>query len=162
VTWEAKVLTVSDSVHEKRAEDLSGPALRSLLEDAGFSVVEHAVAPDGLPSVTETLRNLTQTFAGLVVTTGGTGFSPRDLTPEATLQVVDRLAPALSEAMHRSDPKARLSRGVAGSIGRCLVLNLPGSPSGAADCLGAVIDVVPHALALLSGEVPHPRSPSPG
>jgi molybdopterin adenylyltransferase len=160
VAWEAKVLTVSDSVQHGSAEDRSGPAVCSFLEGAGFRVVEHGVAPDGLQPVTDALENLTESFAGLVVTTGGTGFSPRDLTPEATLQIVDRQAPALAEAMYRSSPKGRLTRGVAGTVGRCLVLNLPGSPAGATECLGAVIDVVPHALALLSGEDPHPHSSS--
>lgn len=156
---EAKVLTVSDSVATGSAEDRSGPALAAFLAGAGFSVVEQASVPDGVAPVAEALRHLTDGFAGLVVTTGGTGFAPRDLTPEATLEVIDRQALALAEAMHGSSPKARLSRGVAGTAGRCLVLNLPGSPSGATECLGAVLDVVPHALALLSGESPHPHSP---
>jgi molybdopterin adenylyltransferase len=160
VTWEAKVLTVSDSVSRGRAEDRSGPAVCSVLDEAGFQVVEQRCAPDGRDSVTEALRELTEEFCGLVATTGGSGFGPRDLTPEATLAVVERLAPALAEAMYRSSPKARLTRGVAGTVGRSLVLNLPGSPAGAAECLGAVIDVLPHALALLSGEDPHPHPPS--
>lgn len=155
------MLTVSDSVSAGRAEDLSGPAVRALLEGAGFRVVEHVCAPDGRESVTEVLRKLTETFCGLVITTGGSGFAPRDLTPEGTLAVVERLAPALAEAMYRSSPKARLTRGVAGTVGRSLVVNLPGSPAGAAECLGAVIDALPHALALLSGEDPHPH-PRPG
>lgn len=154
------MLTVSDSVSAGRAEDLSGPAVCSLLEGAGFRVVEHSCAPDGSVSVTEALRKLTETFCGLVVTTGGSGFAPRDLTPEATLAIIERRAPALAEAMYHSNPKARLTRGVAGTVGRSLVLNLPGSPTGAAECLSAVIDVLPHALALLSGEDPHPHSPS--
>ncbi|HZU78875.1 MAG TPA: MogA/MoaB family molybdenum cofactor biosynthesis protein [Acidimicrobiales bacterium] len=155
--WEAKVLTVSDSVHQGKAEDRSGPAVRSSLEGAGFRVVEQEVAPDGVEPVTEALVRLTRGFTGLVVTTGGTGFAPRDLTPEATTRVIDRQAPALAEAMHRSSPKGRLSRGIAGTNGRCLVLNLPGSPAGATECLEAVIDVVPHALTLLAGEDPHPH-----
>lgn len=158
MTWEAKVLTVSDSVDAGSVEDRSGAALGAFLAEAGFSVVERACVPDGLGPVAEALRRLTEGFSGLVVTTGGTGFGPRDLTPEATVQVVERMAPALAEAMHRSNPKARLSRGVAGTAGRCLVLNVPGSPSAATECLGAVIDVVPHALALLSGENPHPHA----
>lgn len=157
VEWRAKVLTVSDSVDAGSAEDRSGPAVAALLAQSGFSVVEQAGVPDGVEPVAEGLRRLTDGFAGLVVTTGGTGFAPRDLTPEATLRVIDRQAPALAEGMHRSNPKARLSRGIAGTAGRCLVLNVPGSPAAATECLGAVIDLVPHALALLSGEDPHPR-----
>lgn len=155
--WKAKVLTVSDSVDAGQADDRSGPAVAEFLAESGFSVVERACVPDGVARVTQGLRRLTDGFFGLVVTTGGTGFAPRDLTPEATLQVIDRQAPALAEAMHRSNPKARLSRGVAGTAGGCLVLNVPGSPSAATECLGAVIDVVPHALALLSGDDPHPH-----
>jgi molybdenum cofactor synthesis domain-containing protein len=155
------VLTVSDGVDAGSVVDLSGPAVTECLAEAGFVVVANDCVPDGIVPVVEGLRRLTADFSGLVVTTGGTGFAPRDLTPEATLQVIDREAPALAEAMHRSSDKARLSRGVAGTRGGCLVLNVPGSPSAATQCLGAVIDVVPHALALLNGENPHPRHPSP-
>jgi molybdenum cofactor synthesis domain-containing protein len=154
---EAKVLVVSDSVHAGVVEDRSGLALSARLEQTGFRVVEREVSPDGVAPVEAALRAMTVDFVGLVVTTGGTGFSPRDLTPEATLRVIDRQAPALAEAMHRCSPKARLSRGVAGTAGRSLVLNTPGSPQGAVECLDAVIDVVPHALALLAGENPHPH-----
>ncbi len=94
-------------------------------------------------------------FSGLLVTTGGTGFSPSDLTPEATLRVVDRQAAGLAEAMRAVNPLGRLSRGVAGTVGACLILNVPGSPAGATEALGAVIDVVPHALDLLAGGRPH-------
>lgn len=156
------MLTVSDSVHAGLAQDRSSPTLCSFLEGAGLRVVDRACVPDGVESVADALRRLTSGFVGLVVTTGGTGFAPRDLTPEATLAILDRQAPALAEAMHRSSPKARLSRGLAGTVGPCLVLNLPGSPSGATECLGAVLDVVPHALALLSGDDPHPHRPSSG
>jgi molybdopterin biosynthesis enzyme MoaB len=94
-------------------------------------------------------------FHGLVVTAGGTGFSPGDLTPEGTLAVLDRMAPGLAEAMRAVDPRGRLSRGVAGSRGTALIVNLPGSPAGAVECLGAIVDVVPHALDLLGGGRPH-------
>ena len=94
-------------------------------------------------------------FTGLVVTTGGTGFGPRDMTPEGTAEVLDRLAPGLAEAMRRSSPLAALSRGIAGTRGRALVLNLPGSPKGALECLAAVVDLLPHAVSVLAGEKPH-------
>jgi molybdenum cofactor synthesis domain-containing protein len=153
----AKVLTVSDGVAAGTREDRSGAALAQLLAKEGFEVVERAVCPDGVDDVSATLRNLAEGFAGLVVTTGGTGFSPRDLTPEGTQQVIERAAPGLAEAMRAVSPLGRLSRGVAGTTGSCLVLNTPGSPGGAVECLQALLDVLPHALGLLAGEPdPHP------
>lgn len=152
---QAKVLTVSDSVAGGEVEDRSGPALAAALVAAGFEVTERSVVPDGVEPVAEELARLVEGFAGLVVTTGGTGFGPRDLTPEATGRVVERPAPGLAEAMRLASPKGRLSRAVAGAVGRCLVLNTPGSSTGAVECLVAVIDVVPHALALLAGDNPH-------
>jgi molybdenum cofactor synthesis domain-containing protein len=151
----AKVLTVSDASHRGDREDRSGPAVAALLEAHGFSDVEVRVVPDGVESVAGALRALADGFAGLVVTTGGTGFAPRDLTPEGTRSVIEREAPGLAEASRAASPKGRLSRGVAGTIGSCLVCNLPGSPAGATESLDAVIDAIPHALALLHGEHPH-------
>ena len=151
----AKVLTVSDGVVAGTREDTSGAALAAALEDAGYVVDERRVAADGTESVAAALAEMAQDFAGLVITTGGTGFGPRDLTPEGTLQVVDREAPGLAEAMRLASPLGRLSRARAGSVGACLVLNTPGSTSGALECFGAVADVLPHALALLAGEHPH-------
>jgi molybdopterin adenylyltransferase len=150
VTHAAKVLTVSDGVIAGTREDRSGDALVSVLEDADFDVVERRVTADGTESVAGALRDLTAAFAGLVVTTGGTGFAPRDLTPEGTVAVIERPAPGLAEAMRLVSPLGRLSRGTAGIVGRAIVLNTPGSPAGAAECLGAVIDILPHALALLA------------
>jgi molybdenum cofactor synthesis domain-containing protein len=157
MTFAAKILIVSDSASMGEREDLAGPQLTTQLERAGFNVVELRVVPDGLESVAEALRSFVADFSGLIVTSGGTGFSPRDLTPEGTLQVLDREAPGLSEAMRLVNPLGRLSRGRAGTVGRSLILNCPGSPKGAAECVGAVLDVVPHALALLLEEsAPHP------
>lgn len=151
----AKVLTVSESVHAGTREDRSGAALADCLRDAGFDVVDRSVVPDGVQPVAAGLRRLCAGFAGLVVTTGGTGFAPNDLTPEATELVLDRRAPALATAMQLADPKGRLSRGTAGTVGDALVLNVPGSPGGAVECLQAVLDVVPHALDLMAGGHPH-------
>lgn len=151
----AKVLTVSDGVVEGTREDRSGDALVARLTDAGFEVVDRAVAADGTASVADALRSLAHDFAGLIVTTGGTGFGPRDLTPEGTRSVLDREAPGMAEAMRLASPLGRLSRAAAGTVGQALVLNTPGSTSGAVECLDAVLDVVPHALALLAGERPH-------
>ena len=98
------------------------------------------------------LQGLTTGFTGLVATTGGTGFSPTDLTPEGTRMVIDREAPGLAEAMRLTNPLGRLSRGLCGTRGRAVVINTPGSSAGAIECLEAVIDVLPHALALLAEE----------
>jgi molybdenum cofactor synthesis domain-containing protein len=151
----AKVLTVSDGVIAGTREDKSGDALVAALTDAGFSVAERRVAADGVESVSAALVDLCEGFAGLVVTTGGTGFGPRDLTPEGTRAVIDREAPGLAEAMRLVSPLGRLSRALAGTRGEALVLNTPGSSAGAVETLGAVLDVVPHALDLLAGGRPH-------
>jgi molybdopterin adenylyltransferase len=152
---QAKVLTVSDGVAEGTRDDKSGAALADRLAAEGYEVVERRVSPDGAPAVASALRDLAAGFAGLVLTTGGTGFGPRDLTPEATRGVLEREAPGLAEAMRLVNPLGRLSRGIAGMIGRTLVLNTPGSTKGSIECLDAVIDVLPHALALLRGDQPH-------
>jgi molybdenum cofactor synthesis domain-containing protein len=151
----AKVLTVSDGVVAGTREDKTGDALVALLTDAGYRVVDREVVSDGEGSVALALAALCDGFAGLVVTTGGTGFGPRDLTPEGTLEVLDRQAPGLAEAMRLVSPLGRLSRAVAGTRGQALVLNTPGSSAGAVETLGAVLDVVPHALDLLAGGRPH-------
>jgi molybdopterin adenylyltransferase len=151
----AKVLTVSDGVVAGTREDRSGAALAECLAAAGFDVVERRATADGSEAVAAALRELTAGFSGLVVTTGGTGFGPRDLTPEGTRAVIEREAPGLAEAMRLVSPLGRLSRAVAGAVGRALVLNTPGSSRGAVECLDAVLDVVPHALDLLAGGRPH-------
>jgi len=147
---DAKVLTVSDGVVAGTREDRSGDALADTLSRAGWRVVERRVVSDGADAVADALRSLTAGFRGVVVTTGGTGFAPRDQTPEGTLAVLDRVAPGVAEAMRAVNPAmGRLSRAVAGTVGTAIVLNTPGSSTGAAECLGAVLDVLPHALALL-------------
>lgn len=156
----AKVLTVSDGVVAGTREDRSGAAVAERLVAEGFSVVDRRVVADGRDTVGEAIVDLAQGFAGLIVTTGGTGFAPRDLTPEGTLVVLDRQAPGLAEAMRLANPLGRLSRAVAGTRGQALILNTPGSTTGAVEYLDAVLDVVPHALRLLASEpTPHHVAP---
>jgi molybdopterin adenylyltransferase len=155
----AKVLTVSDGVAAGTRDDASGRALVERLGREGYVVVEHRIVADGVESVRQALTDLTGGFSGLVVTTGGTGFGPRDLTPEGTRAVIEREAPGLAEAMrHVSlgvNPHGMLSRGVCGAVGAALVCNLPGSSRGALECLEAVLPALPHALDLLAGGRPH-------
>jgi molybdopterin adenylyltransferase len=146
---EAKVLTVSDGVIAGTREDRSGQALVDVLGAHRITVVDRQVVADGRDNVAAALQALAGGFTGLIVTTGGTGFGPRDQTPEGTRAVLEREAPGLAEAMRLVNPLGRLSRGVAGTVGTALVLNTPGSPKGAAECLEAVIDVVPHAVRLM-------------
>ena len=157
MTHRAKVLTVSDGVAAGTREDGAGPALVERLANAGFEVVERAVCPDGVDAVTSSLGALCGGFHGVVVTTGGTGLGPRDLTPEATRRVIEREAPGLAEQMRAASPRPHgaLSRGVCGAVGGALVLNLPGSTKGALECLDAVLDALPHALDLLGGDTEH-------
>lgn len=147
----AKVLTVSDGLIAGTREDRSGALLADRLAGAGYEVVDRRAVADGDDSVAAALRDMADGFAGLLVTTGGTGFGTRDLTPEGTRAVLERDAPGLAEAMRLANPaKGRLSRGLAGTVGQCLVLNTPGSSAGAVECLDAVLDILPHALDLLA------------
>jgi molybdenum cofactor synthesis domain-containing protein len=146
----AKVLTVSDGVIHGTREDRSGAALVERLSAAGYEVMDRRVVADGVENVSAALVEMADGFAGLIVSTGGTGFAPRDLTPEGTRAVIDREAPGLAEAMRLVSPLGRLSRGIAGVRGRTIVLNTPGSPSGCVEQLEAVLDVLPHALRLLA------------
>ena len=147
---QAKVLTVSDGVIHGTREDKSGEALADYLGEQGFSVVERRAVADGVENVRDALLDLTKDFNGVVVTTGGTGFGPRDLTPEGTRAVLEREAPGLAEAMRLINPLGRLSRGLAGTVGLALVLNTPGSTKGCVEMTSAVIDVVPHAIRLMA------------
>ncbi len=147
---QAKVLTVSDGVFHGTRDDTGGRGVAAHLGAQGFDVVDHRVTADGAEHVARHLRELCDGFAGLVVTTGGTGFAPRDQTPEGTAAVLERDAPGLAEAMRLVSPHGRLGRGRAGIRGQAIILNAPGSPKGAVEQLDAVLDVLPHALQLLA------------
>jgi len=150
----AVVITVSDRVSTGKAEDRSGPAVAELLNGLGFETTVEVV-PDGVESVEAALRAALASGVDLIITTGGTGMSPRDLTPEATRRVIEREAPGVAEAMRAAtfgvNPHGMLSRGVCGIAGTTLVLNLPGSPAGARESLGVVGPALEHAVGLLGG-----------
>ena len=148
----AKVLTVSDGVFHGFRDDTGGRGLAAHLITNGYEVIDHRVSEDGVDAVAEALREMSDGFAGLIVTTGGTGFGPRDQTPEGTRAVIEREAPGLAEAMRLVSPHGRLSRGIAGTRGTALICNTPGSPKGMIEQLDAVLDVLPHALKLLASE----------
>jgi molybdenum cofactor synthesis domain-containing protein len=156
-TLKAKVITVSDGVVAGVRQDSSGEALVELLREHGWSIEDRRTTADGVEPVKEALIDMARDFNGLIVTTGGTGFGPRDLTPEGTKAVIERDAPGLAEAMRLVNPAGlgRLSRAVAGTRGQCLIVNTPGSTKGALETMEAVLDVIPHAVELLAGERPH-------
>ncbi len=152
------VITVSDGVAAGVREDRSGRALVDALHELGFSVVHRAVVPDEIDRIEAALRAVIP-VARLVVTTGGTGFGPRDVTPEATRRVVEREAPGLFHLMMagglESTPMAALTRGVVGSTGTTLIVNLPGSLRGASENLASLTPVLGHVLDLLAGDTEH-------
>jgi molybdopterin adenylyltransferase len=154
----AAVVTVSDSTARGEREDKSGPAVAQLLEKLKFAVVAREVVPDDFIKIQNLLIRLSREVQ-LIVTTGGTGIAPRDVTPEATTAVCERLLPGVAERMRSEGSKktvfSALSRGVCGARGKALILNVPGSPKGAAESVEAVADLLPHAIALLHGETSH-------
>ncbi len=156
MTHRAVVITVSDRVSRGEADDRSGPAAVAALDELGFTVDDVMVVADGVDTVAAALRAAVANDVALVVTTGGTGMAPRDLTPEATSQVIERPAPGLSEAMRAATfgvrPHGMLSRGVAGIAGRTLIVNLPGSVSGVVESLDVVAAALPHAVDLVRSE----------
>lgn len=150
------ILTVSDSVSAGKAEDRSGPAVASRCRELGWEIVSTEILADDFTAIQTLLRRTADAnTADVILTTGGTGFGPRDVTPEATLEAAERLAPGLAEHMRTEGLKktklAVLSRGVAAIRGKSIIINLPGSPKGAVESLDAIADLLPHAIQVLHG-----------
>ena len=155
VKYTAAVITVSDRSARGERADASGPALAELLRERGYEVVHMGIVPDERRDIERALREQAAADVALVLTTGGTGFSPRDVTPEATIAVCDRMAPGIPEAMRAASmaitPRGCLSRAAAGIVDRTLIVNLPGSPKAARENIEAVIDGLEHGLLMLRG-----------
>jgi molybdenum cofactor synthesis domain-containing protein len=156
----ALVLTISDGVYQGTRVDKSGPALVEHLRSAGYTVADPQVLPDEREQIATKLREIAQTHqADVVFTTGGTGVAPRDVTPQAVRDVMDREVPGIGELMRQSGraftPLASLARGLAGVAGQTLIVTLPGSPKGALESLGAILELVPHVHDLLNGRTAH-------
>ncbi|MBA1335809.1 MAG: Molybdopterin adenylyltransferase [Firmicutes bacterium] len=151
------IITVSDKGYAGEREDVSGTVIEELIQTIGGEVIDYAIVPDEVDRIKETIIKMTdEKCADLVLTTGGTGFSPRDVTPEATLAVIQKQVPGIPEAMRlvslQTTAKAMLSRAVAGIRGTSLVINLPGSPKGVRENLEAILPALPHGLLILKGK----------
>jgi molybdopterin adenylyltransferase len=161
----AAIVTISDSAVQGTRADRSGPKLRERIESLGWTVTAQELVPDEADQIAATLRRLADTAAASVIlTTGGTGVALRDVTPEATRSVIDRDVPGVSELMRaegrKNTPFAVLSRGLAGTRGRSLIVNLPGSPKGALESFDTIVQLIPHIVDLLEGRTGHANVPN--
>jgi molybdopterin adenylyltransferase len=166
VTLRCAVLTISDSAYTRIRQDASGPAVAGRLAQAGHAIALQAVLPDEREQIAATLSDLSHAGeCDAIFTTGGTGLSVRDVTPEATLSVIEREIPGFGELMRaeglKTTRRAALSRSTAGTLARTVIVNLPGSPKGAVESLNAILDLVPHVVELLQGHTEHPPSEAP-
>lgn len=151
------ILTISDSCFRRKRQDISGIAVRSIIEKEGFKVDYYSIIPDEKAQIAKELKYMADGLAlNLIITTGGTGFGPRDITPEATLEVLDRIAHGIPEAMRmvtsKDNPRSILSRAVAGIRKETLIINLPGSTDGVKECLTVIMPLLPHAFEMLEGK----------
>jgi molybdenum cofactor synthesis domain-containing protein len=156
-TYRVWIITASDKGSKGQREDASAPAIRAITESAGYTTAGYTLLPDDRAALAGEMKRIADGgLAELILTTGGTGFSPRDITPEATLDVAERLAPGIAEAMRAGSlaitPRAMLSRAVAALRGKTLIVNLPGSPKAVRENLGFIMDALPHALEILTGD----------
>ncbi len=150
------IITASDKGSRGEREDLSAKVIEEMMEGIGGRVADYALVPDELPILKRCLSEMADAGLDIILTTGGTGLGPRDVTPDATLQVIERQVPGIAEAMRmvslEKTSRAVLSRAVAGTRGRTIIINLPGSPKAVRECLGVVLDALPHAIEVLRGD----------
>jgi molybdopterin adenylyltransferase len=157
--WKVAILTASDKGAQGERDDVSAQVIREIVEDEmGGEVIEYRIVPDEVDEIMAALIEMTDYFeAHLVITTGGTGLAPRDVTPEATKNVIDKEVPGIAEAMRmgamHKTRRAMLSRGICGIRGNSLIINLPGSPKGVSESLHAIVDQLPHALYIMTGQL---------
>ncbi|MBU2607702.1 MAG: MogA/MoaB family molybdenum cofactor biosynthesis protein [Chloroflexi bacterium] len=165
--FSAGILTVSDKGSQGQRLDRSGEVIRENLSRMGSRLVKYEIVPDEIPVIADRLSEWADEGGmDVILTTGGTGLAPRDVTPEATLSIVDKVVPGFAEAMRGQTlsvtPMAMLSRAVAGVRGRCLIINLPGSPKAVQECLDVISPAIPHAVEIIKGEVTEHSVPKPG
>ena len=155
--FKVAILTISDRGSKGEREDSSGPLIEEMIKDLPAQAIRYEIIPDEKEQIVEALKRCADTLkADLILTTGGTGLSPRDVTPDATLEVIEKEVPGFSEAMRaeslKKTPHAMISRAICGIRGSSLIVNLPGSPKGVRESLGAVLDVIPHGIEIIKGE----------